>query len=63
MVAIDNNLVNIQYNIEETPNAVLVTGSYDFKKPVYTKFEYYDLRIYMTKIVETFNDKIVLVKI
>jgi hypothetical protein len=63
MVSLDNKLVNIQYHIDNKDNEIVVTGSYEFKKPVYQKMEYYDLRSYMTKIVETFNDKIVLVKI
>jgi hypothetical protein len=63
LVSVDNKLVNIQYHIENKDNVIIITGSYEFKKPVYGKFEYYDLKSYMTKIVETFNDKIVLVKI
>jgi transglutaminase-like putative cysteine protease len=62
-VSIDNNLVSIQYQIIIKDDVIVVSGFYEFKKPVYSRFEYYDLRIYMTKIVETFNDKIVLVKI
>jgi transglutaminase-like putative cysteine protease len=61
-VSVDNNLVNIQYVIECKPDGLSVKGSYEFKKPVYLKHEYYDLKSYMTKIVETFNDKIVFVK-
>jgi hypothetical protein len=62
-VSIDNNLVSIKYNIEKTQNKITVSGSYEFKKPVYLKHEYFDLKSYFTRIVETFNDKIVLVKI
>jgi hypothetical protein len=62
-VSVDNNLVNIRYRIENRENQLLISGSYEFKKPVYLKHEYYDLKSFITKIVETFNDKIVLVKI
>jgi hypothetical protein len=62
-VLVDNNLVSIQYKIEEKENQLVIAGSYEFKKPVYLKHEYYDLKSFMTRIVETFNDKIVLVKI
>jgi hypothetical protein len=62
-VSVDNNLVNIQYLIENRENQLVITGSYEYKKPVYLKHEYYDLKSFFTKIVETFNDKIVLVKI
>jgi hypothetical protein len=62
-VSVDNNLVNIQYRIENKENTLVITGSYEFKKAVYLKHEYYDLKSFITRIVETFNDKIVLVKI
>lgn len=62
-VFIDNNLVSIQYQIEIKDKEIVVSGFYEFKKPVYSRFEYNDLRSYMTKIVETFNNKIVLEKI
>jgi transglutaminase-like putative cysteine protease len=62
-VSIDNNLVSIQYQILIKDNAIVVSGFYEFKKPVYSRFEYIDLKSYMTKIVETFNEKIVLVKV
>lgn len=62
-VSVDNKLVNIQYTIESKQNTIIVSGSYEFKKPVYVKYEYLDLKSYFSKIVETFNDKIVLVKI
>ncbi len=61
-VSVDNDLVNIQYRIENMENQLVISGSYEYKKPVYLKHEYYDLKRFITKIVETFNDKIVLVK-
>jgi hypothetical protein len=61
-VSIDNKLVSIQYQIFIKDNVIVVSGFYEFKKPVYSRFEYIDLKSYMTKIVETFNEKIVLVK-
>jgi len=62
-VSINNDLVNIEYQIESTLGMLKVKGSYEFKKPVYLKYEYFDLRKYMTRIVEIFNSKIVLEKI
>jgi hypothetical protein len=61
-VSVDNALVNIQYRVEDSKGTVKVTGTYEFKKPVYKNTEYYDLKSYMGKIVEKFNEKIVLVK-
>jgi hypothetical protein len=61
-VSVDNALVNIHYLVENSEGTVKVTGTYEFKKPVYKNTEYYDLKGYMGKIVEKFNEKIVLVK-
>jgi hypothetical protein len=58
-VSVDNALVSIQYRAEKVSDQVKVTGAYCFKKPVYLPHEYYDLKSYFTRIVETFNSKIV----
>ncbi len=60
--AINNSLVSINYISEIVSGKVHIQGSYSFKKPVYQKQEYYDLKNYYSNIVETFNTKIVLVK-
>ncbi len=62
VVSIDNALVTIQYQVEVSPGKAKVSGTYEFKKPVYRNTEYYNLKDYMGKIVETFNERIVLVK-
>ncbi|MBN1144229.1 MAG: DUF3857 and transglutaminase domain-containing protein [Bacteroidales bacterium] len=61
-VSVDNALVNIQYQVESTAAQLNITGSYTFKKPVYLPHEYYDLKSYFTTIIETFNNKLMLVK-
>jgi transglutaminase-like putative cysteine protease len=61
-ISVDNALVNIQYHVENSAGTLKITGMYEFKKPVYKNTEYYDLRSYMGKIVEKFNEKLVLVK-
>ncbi len=61
-VSIDNPLMNIRYHIDNTTDKLKITGNYTFKKPVYLPHEYYDLKSYYTTIIETFNNKIVLVK-
>ncbi len=61
-VSVDNALINIQYQIENSTDKLKITGSYTFKKPVYLPHEYYDLKSYFTTIIETFNNKLVLVK-
>lgn len=62
-VSVDNPLVSIQYVAENVSGQVKLSGTYSFKKPVYLPHEYYDLKSYFTKIVETFNSKIVFSKV
>jgi hypothetical protein len=62
-LSIDNNLFNIQYTTENVDNSSLkITGTYEFKKDVYGIFNYYDLKSGFNKIINRFNDKVVLVK-
>jgi len=61
---IDNEDINIQYSSELTAdNLFKVSGSYEFKKDVYEVFNYIDLKGYFNKIIDKFNEKIILVKI
>jgi hypothetical protein len=62
-ISIDNALVNIQYQTNIAADKLKITGTYTFKKPVYQPNEYYDLKSYFTKVVETFNNKIVFAKV
>jgi hypothetical protein len=62
-VSVDNDLVNIQYSITNKENKLIISASYEFKKAVYRQQEYSDLKSSFNIISETFNDKIVLVKI
>jgi hypothetical protein len=59
ILPVNNDLVGIQYKIENAEGVVKVIGSYEFKRPVYQKYEYYDLKNFLAKIIETFNGKIV----
>ena len=44
-------------------NTIKVIGVYEFKKDEYGASEYLDLKGYFNKIVEKFNEKLVLVKV
>jgi hypothetical protein len=61
-VSVDNLLVNMQYQVENTDGQLKIMGSYEFKKAVYLKNEYYDLKNHYARIVEIFNEKIILEK-
>lgn len=61
-INVDHSLVSITYKTEVLPEKVVVNGSYAFKKAVYYPAEYYNLKNLYTQIVQTFNNKIVLVK-
>jgi len=62
-LSIDNENVKITYvlkNISE--NQVKVVGTYEFKKDIYSAESYSDLKRYFNKIIEKFNEKLILVK-
>jgi hypothetical protein len=62
-INIDNDEVKIQYLIETIDNnSVKVTGIYEFKKDVYGIASYFDLKGYFNKIIDKFNEKIILIK-
>jgi len=62
-IDINNQMVKITYltNMSDE-DKLLVVGIYEFKKDVYPVSEYAILKDYFDKIVDTFNQKIVLVK-
>ena len=61
---INNNLVKIIYvtNISDN-NTIKVTGVYEFKNDVYGIPDYVELKNYFNKIVDKFNEKLVLIKV
>jgi hypothetical protein len=63
-INVDNEDVRIQYQIENSDNKTIrISGVYEFKKDVYGAFSFFDLKGYFNKIIDKFNEKIVLVKI
>jgi transglutaminase-like putative cysteine protease len=59
---IENEQVDILYKMAFQGKIIEVTGYYAFKKPIYYKDEYYDIKDYFNNIINTFNEPIVLVK-
>jgi hypothetical protein len=60
---LNNNMFRISYSADKINNEMLlVIGTYEFKKDVYTVLEYAELKDCFNKIVDKFNEKIVLVK-
>jgi hypothetical protein len=62
-MTINNNLVKIIYFTEnQGDNIIKVVGVYEFKKDIYGSSDYFDLKGYFNKIVDKFNEKLVLEK-
>jgi hypothetical protein len=60
---INNDQVEIQYMVEELGNnTIKIYGFYDFKKDVYQANEYTYIKGYFNRIVDKFNEKIILFK-
>ncbi|HLO58061.1 MAG TPA: transglutaminase domain-containing protein [Bacteroidales bacterium] len=59
----DTPVTAITYKVETSGDKIIVNGSYTFKKAIYQPAEYYNLKGAFTQIVQTFNNKIILVKI
>ncbi len=59
---LNDNLVDVNFKIEQTGNIISVEGSYLFKKSVYQPTEYRKLREHIELIVDKFNELIVLKK-
>lgn len=57
-----NDLVEILFNSVMKDGIILTTGSYMFKKDIYSPDEYSRIKYYYSEIIQKFNEKIVLVK-
>lgn len=51
---------SLSYKAEVNGTQLTIIGSYEFKKAIYSPEEYKLLKYYFNKIIESFNDKIVL---
>jgi len=62
-IDVDNDDVKISYSLkEESDTSIKIVGLYDFKKDIYSSTSYIDLKFYFKKIIEKFNEKLILVK-
>lgn len=62
-VFINNGMIKIVYDTEMISEDVIkVSGIYEFKKDVYETEEYANLKGFFNKIVDKFNDKLILTK-
>jgi hypothetical protein len=62
-LSLKNSLVEIQYNTEQiNSNTLKVVGYYEFKKEIYDPSDYGYLKFFYSKVIDKFNDKVVLVK-
>jgi len=60
----ESNLVKITFTSEVQNNTTIkVYGVYEFKNDIYYSSNYNDLKGYFNKIIDKFNEKLVLVKI
>jgi len=60
---VNNNMVQITYATDiKKKDAVLINGSYEFKKDVYGILDYSELKSYFNRIVDKFNEKLIFVK-
>jgi len=60
---LNDNMVRIIFSTTETgKNTIKVIGLYEFKKDEYQAVEYLYLKDYFNKIVDKFNEKLVLIK-
>ena len=63
-IKINDNMVRIIFSTTEVNNETIkVIGLYEFKKDEYGAVEYLYLKDYFNKIVDKFNEKLVLVKV
>jgi hypothetical protein len=60
---IENALVKISYASEIKNDEIKVVGTYEFKKDVYNSQNYNDIKSYFNKIIDKFNEKLILVKV
>lgn len=63
-IRVSNDLIRLVISSDtQNGDVVKVVGIYEFKKDEYGPTEYVDLKNYFNKIVDKFNEKVVLVKI
>ncbi len=62
-ISIDNDMITIRYTaVSENDKTITISGMYEFKKDLYEKTEYADVKNYFNQIVNKFNENLVLVK-
>ncbi|MFV0589860.1 MAG: DUF3857 domain-containing protein [Draconibacterium sp.] len=61
-LAVSNDLVDINYTVDQSENKLVISFSTYFKKAVYPADEYSKIKFYMNQMVKKGNEKIVLVK-
>jgi len=61
-ISISNNIIDLKYTAVVRDNTVTVAGSYEFKKDLYEASDYLNVKGSFKKIVDKFNEKLVLVK-
>jgi len=59
-LSVHNNQIDILYKVEEIDKTIKVDAYYNFKKDVYDPSEYTYIKGYFNKIVDKFNEKIIL---
>jgi hypothetical protein len=61
---IDNALVEINFTTNiQNDGSIKIVGEYSFKKEIYPVIDYFDLKRAFNKIIDKFNEKLVLVKV
>ena len=58
----ENDLIKITYKSNESEDTIAIEGLVNFKKAVYAPQDYEKLKIYFNRIINKFNDKIILQK-
>ncbi len=59
---VDDNLFHLYYRTEEAGGKIVIEGSYYFKKSKYSPAEYIKVKLFMAKVVDVFNRKLILQK-
>lgn len=62
-INIDNKLVKIFFTTDVQNDEIKINGYYEFKNDIYFSSDYVDIKGYFNRIVDKFNEKLVLVKI
>lgn len=59
---IDNDLIKMSYNVNQSEGKIIVLASYNLKKAVYAPEEYTNLKMAFANMIKQFSEMIVLVK-